>query len=117
VYLYSRPVWHYAAWGLAGAAINRALIYLEASQRSKGPPWRPPQGPGGGFYLISVILHCGIGSVVTWAAAQSHLVPSALVALGMGATAPVVVKKASAFTLTILPRTTDDEAEGEADAS
>jgi hypothetical protein len=102
-------LWQQAAmWGLAGGAVNRALIFLEAAQRVKGPPWLRPQGPGGGFYLVSVLLHCVIAAVVTGAVAQSGYVPNAVVALGMGAAAPIVVKKLSSYTLAVLPKTDDD---------
>jgi hypothetical protein len=104
--------WQYALWGLAGASINRALIYLEASQRVKGWPWRYPHGPGGGAYFLSVVLHCGIGGSVTAAAAQSGVISNALLALGMGASAPAVVKKLSQYTLAILPQSVDDEKRG-----
>jgi hypothetical protein len=103
-------LWQHAAlWGLAGGAVNRALIFLEAAQRVKGPPWRRPQGPGGGFYLVSVLLHSIIAAVVTGAVAQSGYVPNAVVALVIGATAPVVVKKLSGYTLAVLPKTDDDK--------
>jgi hypothetical protein len=105
---YVALMWQFALWGLAGAAINRALIYLEASQRVKGWPWRRPDGPGGGVFLVSQILHCCIGAVVTAAVAQSGLVSSPLLALGMGAAAPAVVKKISRYSLNALPPASGD---------
>ncbi len=109
--------WQYALWGLAGAAINRVLIYLEAAQRAKGPPWRAPQGPGGGVYSVSVLLHCIIGAVVVLAVGQSGYVANAVVALGIGAAAPVVVKKLSRYTVAVLPKTGDAEEQEEPDGS
>ena len=110
-------VWQYAAvWGLAGGAVNRALIYLEAAQRVKGPPWRQPDGPGGGVYMVAVLLHCAIAAVVTGAVAQADYVPNAVVALGIGAAAPVVVKKLSSYTLAVMPKTSDDKGQDEPEA-
>lgn len=110
-------MWLYALWGLAGAAVNRALIFLEASQRVKGWPWRSPDGPGGGVYLVSVVLHCAIGAVVAFAAADARIATNGLLALGLGAGAPVVVKKVSGYTLAVLPRPTEDADGGGGDAS
>jgi hypothetical protein len=102
-------VWQYALWGLVGAAVNRALVYLEETNRAKGWPWQFPYGPGAGPYLVSVVLHCGIAAGVTAGAAAAGYIGNAVVALGIGAAAPVVVKKISGYTLALLPR-----AEGEA---
>lgn len=110
-------MWQYALWGLAGAAVNRALIYLEASQRAKGWPWRRPHGPGGGVYAVSVILHCAIGALVTWAAADAGLIVNALLAVGAGAVAPVLVKKASGYTLAMLPSPPAHSDQGDDDAA
>jgi len=85
-------MWLYALWGLGGAGINRALVFLEANRRVKGPAWRYPEGPGGGFFAMAVALHCGIGAAVTYAAADSHLIHTPLVALGLGATSPAAMK-------------------------
>lgn len=104
-------LWQYAAWGLLGAAINRALIFLEANRRVKGPAWQFPQGPGGGYFALAVMLHCGIGAGVTAAAAASHLIASPLIALGLGATAPVVVKKVGRTAMEAVPPADGDESD------
>src|ERR1022692_3045910 len=96
-------MWEYALWGLAGAAINRALVFLEANRRVKGSAWRYPEGPGGGFFALAVVLHCGIGAAVTYAAAVSQVIHSPLLALGLGATAPVAMKTVSRIALAALP--------------
>lgn len=96
-------MWLYALWGLAGAAINRALVFLEANRRVKGPPWHFPEGPGGGFFALAVVLHCGIGTAVTYAAADTKLIHNPLMALGLGATAPVAMKTISRIALAALP--------------
>jgi hypothetical protein len=105
---YGRLMWQYALWGLAGAAINRALIFLEANRRVKGPAWRYPEGPGGGFFILAVMLHCGIGSAVTYAAAASKVVSNPLVALGLGATAPVAMKTIGRLALAVLAPEAND---------
>jgi hypothetical protein len=104
-------MWQYALWGLAGAAINRALLFLEASQRAKGWPWRFPFGPGAAPFCVATLLHLGIATVVTAAAAEAGYVPNALIAIGIGAAAPVVVKKMAGYTLSVLPRG-QEETEG-----
>src|SRR5690349_14990206 len=109
-------MWQYALWGLAGAAINRALIFLEAAQNAKGWPWLKPGGPGTAPYWVAIVLHLGIALIVTGAAAQAGYVPNALIAIGIGAAAPVVVKKVAGYTLSVLPRGRDD-AEGGGDGS
>jgi hypothetical protein len=94
-----------AVWGLAGAAVNRTLVFLEANRRAKGPAWRFPEGPGGGFFVLATVLHCGIGSVVSAAAAQSGYISNSLVALGLGASAPVAMKAISRMALAAVTAT------------
>lgn len=106
-------MWQYTLWGLAGAAINRALLFLEANRRVKGPAWRFPDGPGGGYFMIAVALHCGISSIVTYAAAESQVVSNPLLALGLGATAPAAMKKLGRLALAALPPEADDGDGGE----
>jgi hypothetical protein len=113
---YGPAMWHYALWGLAGAATNQALAYIEASRKVKGWPWKYPYGPGGGAYLVAVLLQCGVGAIVTWVAAQSGAIHNVLFAFGLGVAAPVAVNKISQYTLAILPRSADDERRGEIDA-
>jgi hypothetical protein len=95
-------MWQFALWGLAGAASNRAIIFIEASSRVKGRPWRYPEGPGGVVYAISVLLHCCIGAIVTFAAAESGYIRNSLLALGLGASATVAMKTISRMSLAAL---------------
>lgn len=100
-------------WGLAGAAVNRALVFLEASQRVKGWPWAPPDGPGGGLFAVAQVLHLGIGAAVTAAASTTAVVANGFVAFGIGAVAPLVVKKLAGYTLAQLPGAAPgDDADG-----
>jgi hypothetical protein len=113
-------VWQYALWGLVGAAANRAVLVLEAAQRVKGWPWGQPQGPGGGVYVVSVVIHLGIAAATTAALATTAIVTNGFVAFGIGAAAPVVVKKVAGYAETLVPSRGDDEqgpAGGEIDAS
>jgi hypothetical protein len=97
--------WQYALWGLAGAGAARAVNCAEAIPRVKGPPWRFPYGPGGGMYLLAVVLHCFVALVVTGAAAaQSPMFRHTLIALGLGAGASIALKVLSSYTLELLPR-------------
>jgi hypothetical protein len=95
--------WHYAVLGLAGALIHRALIFLEANSRSKGPAWRYPEGPGAFFFLVATVLHGAIASVVTYVAADAGYIHNQLLGLGLGIAAPSAVKKISGLALGALP--------------
>ena len=102
-------MWVFALWGAAGAAINRALIFLEANRRVKGPPLRYPQGPGPGFFALATALHCGTAAAVTYAAAVSGYIHTPLLGLGLGAAAPVAVKTVSRMALAAFPSDDSDE--------
>lgn len=90
-------------WGLAGAAVNRALVFLEATQRVKAWPWAAPDGPGGALFAVAQVLHLGIGTAVTAAASTTPVVANGFTAFGIGAVAPLVVKKLAGYTLAQLP--------------
>jgi hypothetical protein len=107
---YRALMWEYALWGLLGAAANRALVFLEANRRVKGVAWRYPEGPGGGYFLVACILHCGIGTALTSAAAATGVIATPLIALGLGATAPAAMAKIGRYALGALPP--DDDADG-----
>lgn len=109
-------VWQYALWGLVGASVNRALLFLEASRRVKGWPWADPDGPGGGVYAVSIVLHLGIATATTAAMSTTTIISNGFLAFGMGAAAPVVVKKISGYALTLLPSNEENgrrESEGD----
>ncbi|ONI89350.1 hypothetical protein ALI144C_05260 [Actinosynnema sp. ALI-1.44] len=97
----------YALWGALGAAANLGVIFLEASRRVKGWPWVRPHGPGGGVYAVMIAVNLAIAAVTTAAVATTHIVNSGLVAFGLGATAPIVVKKVARYAESLLPG--DDE--------
>jgi hypothetical protein len=105
-------MWQYALWGLAGAAINRALIFLEANSRAKGPAWQYPEGPGGSFFALAVVLHCAVGAIVTYATAASGYIHNPLLGIGLGAAAPVAVKTISRMALAALPPAEPDRKSG-----
>ena len=109
--------WQYALWGLAGAAANRGVVYLQAAERvkGKGPAWRVPYGPGGGLYLLSVMLHCVVGVIVTGAIAESGWIRNAAIAVGIGAAAPVALKRVSAVALAVVSQS-GGEGPGELDS-
>lgn len=96
-------MWQYALWGLLGAAANIGVVYLEAANRVKGWPWARPHGPGGGVYVVSIIVQLVIAGATTAALATTPMVGNALVAFGIGAAAPVVVKKLARFAENLLP--------------
>ena len=102
-------LWAYGLWGLTGAAANRGVVFLEAVQRVKGWPWARPKGPGGGVYIVSVILHLGIASVTTAALAAGSIITNGFIAFGIGAAAPIVVKKVARYAETLLPSAADED--------
>ena len=95
--------WEYAVLGLAGALIHRALIFLEANRRAKGPAWRYPEGPGPFFFALATVLHGAIAAVVTSVTAVAGYIHNPLLGLGLGIAAPAAVKKISALALGALP--------------
>lgn len=95
--------WQYAVWGLVGGAANCGVVFLEASGRVKGWPWARPHGPGGGVYLVSILVHLGVAAATAAALAAGAIVSNSLIAFGIGAGAPVVVKKVAAYAETFLP--------------
>jgi hypothetical protein len=101
-------VWEYALWGLVGGAANRGVLFLEASQRVKGWPWSLPRGPGGGVYAVAIVIHLGIAAATTAALATTTIITSGLVAFGVGAAAPVVVKKVIGYVETLVPSNGED---------
>lgn len=96
-------MWNYVLWGLVGAATNRGLLFLEATQQAKGWPWARPDGPGGGVYATSIVIHLGIAAGATAALAHGAVITNSLVAFGVGVGAPAVVKKFAGYAETIGP--------------
>jgi hypothetical protein len=95
--------WQYALLGLAGALIQRALIFLEANRQAKGPAWRYPEGPGPFFFILATALHGAIAATVTYVAADAGYIHNYLIGLGLGIAAPVAVKRISSIALGALP--------------
>jgi hypothetical protein len=102
-------MWQYALWGLAGAAANIGVVFLEASRRVKGWPWARPSGPGGGVYAASILINLGIACSATAAVATSGVVVNGMIAFGIGATGPIVVKKVAGYVESLLPERGDDQ--------
>lgn len=108
-------MWHYALWGLLGAAANVGVVFLEATRRVKGWPWAHPHGPGGGVYVASVVVNLGVSSCATAAVSTSGIVTSGMIAFGMGVAGPTVVKKVAGYVQALLPETdgyASDDARG-----
>ncbi|WP_067474262.1 hypothetical protein [Nocardia amamiensis] len=94
-------MWQYALWGIAGAAANCGIAYLEVSTRVKGWPWRRSNGgPGGGVYLSWVMINLGVAGVTTWAIAYGDIINTNAAAFGAGVAAPALVKKLAAYSET-----------------
>jgi hypothetical protein len=99
----------YALWGVLGATANLGVVFLEASKRVKGWPWARPHGPGGGVYTASVVIQLGIAAGTTAAASTVEVVSSGLIAFGIGAAAPTVVKKIARTAESFLPDQDDQD--------
>lgn len=108
-------MWQYALWGLIGAAANRGVVFLEAAQRVKGWPWTQPKGPGGGVYAVSIVVHLGIATATTAALTTATIVTNGLIAFGIGAAAPTVVKKMAGYAERLLPPNDSNEQQGRGD--
>lgn len=96
-------MWLYALWGCLGAAANCGVVFVEASRRVKGRPWERPVGPGGGVYVSSVCIELFVAAVATGALSTTTLVNSGIIAFGIGAGAPSIVKKSAQQALALLP--------------
>src|SRR5882757_9076320 len=101
-------MWQDALWGLIGAASNIGVVFLEASRRVKGWPWACPKGPGGDVYAVMIIIQLGIASATTAAVSTTGIVANPFIAFGMGAAAPVVVKKVAKYVESLLPHNDGD---------
>lgn len=95
--------WVLTLWGVLGAAANLGVVFLEASRRVKGWPWARPQGPGGGVYAVSVVVQLGIAGATTAAVSTTGIAESGFIAFGMGAAAPVVIKKLARYVQSLVP--------------
>jgi hypothetical protein len=93
--------WDYALIGVGGAAVERAIVFLRALDRvpNGDRPWRIPHGPGGGMYLLAIVLHLIIAAIAVGALAGAGLVTNSFVALGAGAGAVQLVKQARGLAL------------------
>ncbi|RSM99528.1 hypothetical protein DMB42_42265 [Nonomuraea sp. WAC 01424] len=88
--------WVFALWGLGGGLAIEALDFIKAVRRvGHGWPWRYPYGPGGGPYLVSVLGRVVASAVVAGAAGASVNGMTPLVALSLGAAAPLILEKLS----------------------
>lgn len=96
-------MWQYALWGLVGGAVNRGVLFLEASHRVKGWPFTRPYGTGGGVYAVSIIIHLGIAAATAAALSTTMIVTSGFIAFGTGVAAPVVVKKVARHVEGLIP--------------
>jgi hypothetical protein len=68
---------------------------------------------------VSIVLHLAIAAATTAALSTTAILSNGFLAFGMGAAAPVVVKKVSGYALTLLPAdgAGQDENRGENDGS
>ncbi|MEQ4725014.1 hypothetical protein [Nonomuraea sp. B19D2] len=88
--------WMFALWGLGGGLAIEALDFIKAVRRvGHGWPWRYPYGPGGGPYLVSVLGRAAASAVVAGAAGASVNGMTPLIALALGAAAPLILEKLS----------------------
>ncbi|MER6515104.1 hypothetical protein ABT158_50470 [Nonomuraea sp. NPDC001636] len=88
--------WMFALWGLGGGLAIEALDFIKAVRRvGHGWPWRYPYGPGGGPYLVSVLGRAAASAVVAGAAGASVNGMTPLIAVGLGAAAPLILEKLS----------------------
>jgi hypothetical protein len=101
-----------AVWGAVGATANLGVVFVEACRRVKGWPWARPYGPGGGVYAVTIIVNVAVAGMTTAAVASGRIEQSGLIAFGMGAAAPVVVKKMARYVEALLPSGDQDDPPG-----
>lgn len=90
-------------WGLIGAAANRGVKFLEASEKVKGWPWVQPHGPGGGVYAASIAINLGVAGMTVGAVATTGWIVNEFVAFALGVGAATLVKKAGEYASSFLP--------------
>jgi hypothetical protein len=100
-------MWQHALWGLVGAAANVGVVFIEASRRVKGWPWARPKGPGGGVYAVSVLANLAIAASAAAAVSTTGIIGNGMVAFGIGAAGPIVVKKIARYVESLLPEAED----------
>ncbi|MEQ4723794.1 hypothetical protein [Nonomuraea sp. B19D2] len=89
-------VWVLALWGLGGGLAIEALDFFKAVRRvGRGWPWRYPYGPGGGPYLVSVLVRAALSAGVAGAAGASVDCVTPLIAFALGTAAPLILEKLS----------------------
>jgi hypothetical protein len=96
-------MWQHALWGLVGAAANVGVVFIEASRRVKGWRWARPKGPGGGVYAVSVLANLAIAAGAAAAVSTTGIIGNGMVAFGIGAAGPIVVKKIARYVESLLP--------------
>ncbi|MFE0153666.1 hypothetical protein ACFWY5_41480 [Nonomuraea sp. NPDC059007] len=87
--------WIWALWGLGGGLAVEVLDFVKAVRRVKGWPWASPDEPGAGPYLLSVLGRAAAAAVVAGAAGASVTGMTPLIALALGAAAPLILEKLS----------------------
>jgi hypothetical protein len=108
VNLYLPLMWQYALWALVGAMANICVVFVEAARRVKGWPWAMPKGPGGGVYAASVLANLIIAASAGAAVSTTGAIGNGMVAFGIGAAGPIVVKKISRYVESSLPDSDSD---------
>lgn len=106
--LKSMTGWQAAWWGVSGGLLMEALYYVNALRAGPGWPWTRKGEPGLGACVIAVVLRGAAGGVLAAAASLSDQPVSPLVALVLGAAAPLimppVLRAAATVVTTIVTR-------------
>ena len=92
-------MWTFAVWGLVGGLAFEGAEIIQAKQ-DQVLPWARY---GRGVYAIRIIIRMGLGGCVAAALGCSGQITNALMALMSGASAPLLLEKASQITQGALP--------------
>jgi hypothetical protein len=87
--------WVFALWGLGGGLAIEVLDFIKGVRRVHTWPWRYPYGPGGGPYLVSVLGRAAASALIAGAAGASVNGMTPLIAVALGAAAPLILEKLS----------------------
>jgi hypothetical protein len=83
--------WQAAWWGVSGGLLMEALYYVNALRAGPGWPWARKGEPGLGACVIAAVLRAAAGGVLAGAANLSGQAAFPLVALLLGAAAPLIM--------------------------
>lgn len=96
-----------AVYGALGSACVEMLDYINMARRQPKTPKARKTSPfdeyGTANYIVSVVLRLVIGAIVAGALGASDQLPSVMMALGTGISAPLIIEQVSRYGIGLTP--------------